>query len=135
MIKNITRQRIRYAETDQMGVVYHGNYAQFFEIGRVEMMRDLGSTYRELEASGVIMPVREICIRFKKSALYDEMIEIHTYLKKLPETRITFEHEIFNVQGDLLVTGFVELVFVNQKTGRPMRAPEDFLERIKNNAQ
>jgi acyl-CoA thioester hydrolase len=135
MIKNITKQRIRYAETDQMGVVYHGNYPQFFEIGRVEMMRQMGTTYKKLEATGILMPVREFGIRFKKSALYDELIEIHTHLKKVPDTRITFEHEIFNEQGELLVTGFVELVFVNRASKKPMRAPDDFVARVLQHGQ
>lgn len=123
---NKTSIRIRYGETDQMGVVYHANYVNFFEIGRTEWLRDLGTTYKELEANGVFLPVIGIEIDYKKSALYDDIITIESTLIELPNVRIQFSHKIFNQKGELLVTGISKLVFLNKSNNRPIRCP-DFL--------
>ncbi len=128
MFTHKTSVRIRYAETDQMGVVYYGNYAQFFEVARVEALRSLGMSYRQLEERGVILPVRSLEIQYRGSAVYDEQIEVKTVIPELPQTRIIFNHEVLNEGGKLITTGQVQLVFVSAQTKRPMRAPAYFQE-------
>ncbi len=122
--------RVRYAETDQMGVVYHGNYAQYLEIGRVEWLRNLGVSYKKMEELGVMLPVVSLTMNYKKSAKYDELLTIRTILKKLSSVKIEFDYELYNEQGDLLTTGNSVLVFINMKTGRPMAAPNYVVEKI-----
>jgi len=123
--------RTRYAETDQMGVVYYGNYPQYLELGRVEWLRAIGLTYKEMEAEGIMMPVVSLQIQYKKPALYDELITIRTKLKDLPSTKIEFNYEILNEKGELLSTANTILVFVDAKTFRPVRCPEKVLDLIK----
>ena len=125
-----TTVRVRYAETDQMGYVYYGNYATFYEVGRVELFRSLGFSYKALEDSGVMMPVLELHSRFLKPSLYDEEITVRTHLKEKPGVKIRFEYELFNQQGELLNTGSTTLVFVDMKRNRPCLAPQDFMERL-----
>ena len=115
--------RTRYADTDQMGVVYYGNYPQYLELGRVEWLRAIGLTYKEMEAEGIMMPVVSLQIQYKKPALYDELITIRTKLKDLPSTKIEFDYEILNEKGELLSTANTILVFVDAKTFRPVRCP------------
>lgn len=122
--------RVRYAETDQMGVVYHGNYAQYLEIGRVEWLRNLGVSYKKMEDLGVMLPVVSLTMNYKKSAKYDELLTIRTILKKLTSVKIEFDYELYNEQGELLTTGNSVLVFINMKTGRPMAAPDYVVEKI-----
>ena len=122
--------RTRYAETDQMGVVYYGNYPQYLELGRVEWLRSIGFTYKAMEEEGVMMPVVSLQIQYKKPALYDELITIRTTLKELPSTKIEFDYEIFNEKGELLSTANTILVFVDAKTFRPVRCPEKVLRLI-----
>lgn len=123
--------RTRYAETDQMGVVYYGNYPQYLELGRVEWLRAIGLTYKEMEAEGIMMPVVSLQIQYKKPALYDELITIRTKLKDLPSTKIEFDYEILNEKGELLSTANTILVFVDAKTFRPIRCPEKVLDLIR----
>ena len=123
--------RTRYAETDQMGVVYYGNYPQYLELGRVEWLRAIGLTYKEMEAEGIMMPVVSLQIQYKKPALYDELITIRTKLKDLPSTKIEFDYEILNEKGELLSTANTILVFVDAKTFRPVRCPEKVLNLIR----
>mgnify|MGYP000190107914 FL=1 len=123
--------RTRYAETDQMGVVYYGNYPQYLELGRVEWLRAIGLTYKEMEAEGIMMPVVSLQIQYKKPALYDELITIRTKLKDLPFTKIEFDYEILNEKGELLSTANTILVFVDAKTFRPVRCPEKVLDLIR----
>ena len=123
--------RTRYAETDQMGVVYYGNYPQYLELGRVEWLRAIGLTYKEMEAEGIMMPVVSLQIQYKKPALYDELITIRTKLKNLPSTKIEFDYEILNEKGELLSTANTILVFVDAKTFRPVRCPEKVLDLIR----
>ena len=123
--------RTRYAETDQMGVVYYGNYPQYLEIGRVEWLRAIGLTYKEMEAEGIMMPVVSLQIQYKKPALYDELITIRTKLKDLPSTKIEFDYEILNEKGELLSMANTILVFVDAKTFRPVRCPEKVLDLIR----
>ena len=116
MKKNTTTIRIRYAETDQMGVVYHGNYAQFFEIGRTEWLRSTGITYKYMENNGVMLPVISLSTNFKKSALYDDEITVITTLKKTPAVKIEFDYKITNQNNELICTGNTILAFINMKT-------------------
>ena len=122
--------RIRYAETDQMGVVYHGNYPQFLEIGRVEWLRAFGISYKSMEENGVMLPVISLQIKFKKSAIYDDLITVVTRLVKTPSVRIEFDYEIYNEAGDILVEANTVLAFMDMKTKRPVKCPEYLLEKI-----
>jgi acyl-CoA thioester hydrolase len=114
--KSSTTTRVRYSETDQMGVVYHGNYAQFFEMGRTEWLRSLGITYKSMETSGIMLPVISIKFNFIKSALYDDILTISTFLKKEPMVKIEFDYEIKNQENELICTGSSVLAFMNMKT-------------------
>ena len=127
MKTNKTTIRVRYGETDQMGVVYHANYVNFFEIGRTEWLRSLGTTYKSLETSGVFLPVIGIEIDYKKSAKYDDVLIIESSLIEKPNVRIQFSHKIYNQDGILLVTGISKLVFLDKKNNRPVRCPEFLL--------
>ena len=122
--------RVRYAEADRMGYVYYGNYAMYFETARTEMLRSFGFSYREWEDSGIILPVRELQIRYHAPAYYDDLLTIRTILKEKPLVRITFHHEVLNEKGEKTCTGSVVLVFVDSKTRRPIRAPEFFLKAL-----
>jgi len=122
--------RVRYGETDQMGVVYHGNYAQYFEIGRTEWLRSMGITYKTMEKNGVMMPVISICSQFKKSAFYDEVLTVKTILKKKPGVKIEFDFEITNEKDEIITLGNVILTFINMKSNRPMRCPDYLLEKL-----
>ena len=123
--------RVRYAETDQMGVVYHGNYAQYFEMGRVEWLRNKGVSYKELEKSGIMLPVVSLSMNYRKPAVYDDELTVTTKLKYLGGVKIEFDYEITNQQGDLLTTAHTVLVFVDMKTKRPVAVP-DYLENLIN---
>lgn len=123
--------RVRYADTDQMGYVYYGNYARFFEIGRVEALRSLDFHYAAMEASGVMMPVYELKTRYLKPARYDDLLSIRTTIPELPKARIIFQYEIRNAAYDLLTTGETTLVFQHMDTGRLVTAPAPLLEKLK----
>ncbi len=126
------QKRVRYGETDQMGYLYHGRYADLYEIGRVEMLRSLGTTYREMEeVEKVMMPVASLQMRFVRPAKYDEMLTVRTALRQLPEKDITFHVEIYNEQKKLVNGGSVRLVFVDMTTQRTILAPEFLLSRIR----
>lgn len=118
--------RVRYGETDQMGFVYYGNYASYFEVARVESLRQLGMTYKELEEMGVIMPVLENRSKYLAPALYDDNLKIVTTIREKPGVRIRFEYEISNEDGKVIHQGETLLVFVDKKSGRPCRPPEKF---------
>ena len=128
MIKTETTLRVRYGETDQMGYVYYGVYAQYYEVGRVEAMRSLGFSYKEMEESGVLMPVINLTINYKKPALYDDEVRIVTTVKEMPGVRITFHYECFNQKNDLLNTGSVTLVFIDKQRNKPIQTPAWFME-------
>ena len=128
MIKTETTLRVRYGETDQMGFVYYGVYAQYYEVGRVEAMRSLGFSYREMEESGVLMPVINLTINYKKTALYDDEVRIVTTVSEMPGVRITFHYECFNQKNELLNTGSVTLVFIDKIKNKPMQPPAWFME-------
>lgn len=125
-----TTVRVRYAETDKMGYVYYGNYTQYYEVGRVEALRALGTSYKEMEDNGVMLPVYTCNLKYLKPALYDDLLVIKTVIKELPTLKITFDYEIYNQKNELLNTGSTTLVFINMSTNKPCRAPESFIEKI-----
>jgi acyl-CoA thioester hydrolase len=131
MFEHSTKLRVRYGETDQMGYMYYGNYAEFYEVGRVEMLRSLGLTYSGFEESGIKMPVLELKCKYLKPALYDEEITIKVTMDKMPGIRIHFRYELFNEKDELINTGETLLVFVSIQTNRPCLPPQDFLDRLK----
>lgn len=122
--------RVRYAETDQMGVVYHGKYAEYFEMGRVEWLRNLGVSYADMEKQGVMLPVVSLTMNYKKPARYDDLLTVKTLLKKQDGVKIEFDYEIYNENKELLTTGYSMLVFVDMKTGRPTSPPEYVKEKL-----
>ena len=122
--------RVRYGETDQMGVVHHGNYALYLEMGRTEWMRKKGISYKQMEYNGVMLPVISMSLKFKKSALYDEVIKVKTTLVKLPSVKIEFDYEIYNETGDILVSANTVLAFIDMKTKRPIKCPDYILEKL-----
>lgn len=130
MISHSTSFRIRYGETDQMGVVYHGNYAQFFEMGRIDWLRSLGISYKSMEENNVMLPVISLQCNFKKSAEFDDEITAKTILKKTPAVKIEFDYEITNQNNELLTTGNTVLAFINMQTNKPMRCPDYILEKL-----
>ena len=122
--------RIRYGETDQMGVVHHGNYAQYLEMGRIEWLRKLGISYKKMEEDGIMLPVLSLSLNFKQSAYYDDLINVKTQLKKLPAARIEFDYEISNEQGEILTLANTVLVFMNRITNKPIRCPKYLLDKL-----
>ena len=127
-----TQVRIHYALTDQMGVVYYGHYAQFYEIGRTEAIRQIGFTYKETEAMGIIMPVVEMQSRFLRPAKYDDLITIKTTVREMPaHHKIVFHSEIFNEKDELLNTGQTTLFFIDAKTMKRCEMPELLKEKLK----
>jgi acyl-CoA thioester hydrolase len=123
--------RVRYAETDQMNVVYHGNYAQYFEVGRVEAIRQLGLSYKDLEASGIIMPVIEWTAKFLRPAHYDDLLTVRTTLKEMPVNhRIEFIQEVFNEKGKLLTSGKVLLYFLRSPSMEKTDMPTEMAQRL-----
>lgn len=131
MYESTTNIRVRYAETDQMNVVYHGNYAQYFEVGRAEGIRKLGFTYKELEAMGIMMPIVDFHTKFLRPAHYDDLLTIKTMLKELPtDHKIEFHQEVYNEAGKLLTIGKVVLYFIDALTREKTNMPEAFKERI-----
>lgn len=128
-----TSIRVRYGETDQMGYVYYGNYAMYYEVARVESLRQLGLTYREIEEMGVLMPVIENKSRFIAPARYDDLLRIVTTLREKPGVKIKFEYDIYNSENTLIHKGETTLVFINKATNRPCRQPpamEKVLQRF-----
>ncbi len=131
MYQSDTKIRVRYAETDQMGYVYHGNYAAFFEVSRTEAFRQLGISYKDLEASGVGMPVGEIRTRFRRPARYDDLLTVRLLLRQPAEgSRVMFEYEIYNEANELLTEGHTLMVFVSTATGRPVPIPEQIQAKL-----
>ena len=130
MIRNETKLRVRYGETDQMGYVYYGNYAQFFEVGRVEWLRSMGVSYKSLEESGIMLPVTELKINYAKPARYDDELTVITTLNRKPMVKIEFDFEIYNQNKELITTGYTKLVFIDMKRNRPIKGPDFLLEQI-----
>ena len=123
-----TNYRVTYADTDQMGVVYYGNYGRFYEIGRTEMIREMGLPYREIEKEGIVMPVYSVEAKYRDVLRYDELITIETTIKTKPTARIEFFNRIFNEKGVLAHEAKVVLVFLDMKTQKLVRAPKSLLD-------
>ncbi len=131
MFESTHQVRVRYAETDQMNVVYHGNYTQYFEVARAESIRQLGFTYKDMEAMGIMMPIVEWHAKFIRPAHYDDLLNIKTILKELPvDHRIEFLHEEYNEAGKLLTTGRAVLYFVDSKSRTKTVMPELLRQKI-----
>lgn len=131
MFTHSTKIRVRYADTDQMGYMYYGNYAEFYEVGRVEMLRSLGLTYKSMEESGIIMPVTELKCKYIKPAFYDEEITVKVIMETMPSVRIHFRYELSNEKDELINLGETTLVFIRQENNRPCYPPDDFLNKLK----
>lgn len=126
-----TKVRVRYGETDQMGYLYYGNYALYYEVGRAEAIRELGLTYRQLEENGVFMPVAELFVTYLRPAMYDDLITIRTILKELPHSsRIKFQSELYNEAGELLNRGVVTLVFYDPVNKTKVNIPPYLKEKL-----
>src|SRR5580693_1102751 len=129
MFEHSTRIRVRYGETDQMGYMYYGNYAEFYEVGRVEMLRSLGMTYSGMEESGIMMPVLELSCKYLKPALYDEEISVKVIMAKMPAVKIHFRYELYNPNNELINTGETLLAFINMKTNRHCLLMQEFMDK------
>lgn len=135
MIHTTHSLRVRYAETDPMKYVYYGNYAQYFEVARVELFRSLGISYDEIESQGIWLPVSEYNIKYLKPALYDEVLEIHTFIKKIPGVRVEFEYEIYNSSKQKITEAQTTLFFLDSKTNKIVKCPSFLMELIEKNWQ
>ncbi|MCB0401431.1 MAG: acyl-CoA thioesterase [Flavobacteriales bacterium] len=129
MFKSESKVRVRYGETDRMGYCYYGNYATFFEVARVEAIKKIGFSYRQMEDEGIALPVLDYQVKFYKPAFYDDEIVIFTTISEMPGARIKFDYQCYRGE-DLLNEASTTLVFVNMETGRPRQAPEDFIQKI-----
>ena len=130
MKNSFTKTRVRYSETDQMGVVYHGNYAQFFELGRTEWLRALRITYKDMELSGIMLPVISLSCKFLKPAKYDDVLTIETILLKKPMVKIKFDYKITNQHDELICTGSSVLAFIKMENSKPTSCPNYLLESL-----
>ncbi len=122
--------RVRYGETDQMGIVYNANYATYFEVARTEWLRNLGITYKDMEKSGIILPVISLSFNFIKPAKYDDILTVTVFLKKKPVVKIDFDYEIINQNREKISTGNSVLAFIDAKTNRPMKCPDYLLDKL-----
>ncbi|MEO6882598.1 MAG: thioesterase family protein [Bacteroidia bacterium] len=130
MYSSETQVRVRYADTDCMTYVYYGNYAYFYEVGRVEALRSLGLNYKEMEQKGIMLPVFSFSIKYFKPAFFDDLLTIRTMVKKMPQARIVFEYEMYNEKKELLNKGETTLVFMERSTNKPCAAPNWVLEKL-----
>ncbi len=133
MISDKIQFRVRYAETDQMSFAYHGNYVQYYEMGRIEWLRKLDVSYKKMEEAGVMLPVISLNINYIKPAKYDDLLTLKTTLINNPLVKIKFEFEIHNENNELLNTASVTLAFMDSITRKPVRAPKYLLEKIQQN--
>ncbi|SDL60263.1 acyl-CoA thioester hydrolase [Chryseobacterium taihuense] len=133
MIHSTHSLRVRYAETDPMKYVYYGNYATYFELGRVELFRSIGISYDEIEKQGIWLPVSDYKIKYLKPALYDQKLEIHTYLKKIPGVRIEFEYEIYNEEKIKITEASTTLFFLNAENSKIITCPDFLMKLIEKN--
>ena len=129
MIHTIHSLRVRYGETDPMKYVYYGNYAEYFEVARVELFRELGMPYDEIENQGIWLPVSKFSIKYLRPALYDQVLEIHTFIKELPGVRIEFEYEIYNSSKEKITEAKTTLFFLDANTNKVIKCP-DFLMKL-----
>ncbi len=122
--------KVRYAETDQMGVVHHGNYPQYLELARIEWIDELGVSYKSMEEEGVMLPVFELNIKYHKPVSFHENLKIETRLRELPNVKIIFDYSIFNEEGELVTSATSVLVFMDSRTRKPIRCPKYILEKL-----
>lgn len=127
MYTHTTQLRVRYGETDQMAYVYYGNYASYFEVARVEALRQLGMSYKELENEGIMMPVLENHSYYHQPAVYDDLLNIEVSIREMPSVRISFYYRIFNESGKMVHSGETKLAFMRSESKRPCRPPEKML--------
>lgn len=130
MLTGEVQIRVRYAETDKMGYVYHGNYATYLEVARVEMLRALGIVYKDLEDEGILMPLLDFKLKFIRPAKYDDLLTIKTKIEQKPATKVFFTYEIYNQENVLLTIGETTLVFISAETFKPIVPPQSFQELI-----
>jgi acyl-CoA thioester hydrolase len=131
MYEHLSNVRVRYAEADPMNVVYYGNYAQYFEVARVESLRALGISYKEIEEMGIMLPVVELNIKYLRPAKYDDLLTMKTMIKTLPtDHKIQFDQEIYNEEGQLLTIGVVKLYFMDNKLGNKVNMPEFLKQKL-----
>ena len=133
MITGEIKLRVRYSDTDQMGYVYYGRYASFYEIARVELFRSLGFSYKKLEEEGIGMPVIDMETKYILPIKYDEQIKINTTIENLPSSRISFKYEVYNQNNELANTAKTTLTFINLTNKKPVRMPAELLDIIKSN--
>ena len=133
MITGEIKLRVRYSDTDQMGYVYYGRYASFYEIARVELFRSLGFSYKKLEEEGIGMPVIGMETKYILPIKYDEQIKINTSIENLPSSRISFKYEVYNQNNELANTANTTLTFINLINKKPVRMPAELLDIIKSN--
>ena len=133
MILTTTSIRVRYGETDPMKYVYYGNYAEYFEVARVELFRTLGMSYDEIEKRGIFLPVSEYKIKYLKPALYDQLLEIRTYVRKIPGIRIEFDYEIYNEDQIKITEASTTLFFLDSETNKIVKCPDYLMELINKN--
>ncbi|MDX1909611.1 MAG: thioesterase family protein [Bacteroidia bacterium] len=130
MLVKEVQLRVRYGETDQMGYVYYGKYAEYFEVGRVELIRDIGVPYTLIEERGILMPVAELQIQYKRPAHYDDLLTVRTIVRELPRSSFMTWYEVLRARGELLVTGSVKLAFIDKTRNIPVRVPSFLLEAV-----
>lgn len=131
MIVHDTWVRVRYAETDQMGYVYYGKYTEYFEVGRVETLRAIGISYKEVEERGIMMPVANLSIQYKTPGRYDDNLKVRTIIPELPSASFLTRYEVFNPEEKLVATGEVRLAFIDMQKMRPVRVPDFILDAVK----
>jgi len=130
MYTSETQIRVRYGETDKMGYVYYGVYPLYYEVGRTELMRKFDFSYKKIEEMGVMLPVKSLDIKYHLAAKYDDLLTVKTTINELPSVRITFHYEVYNEQGELLNEGSTMLIFVDETSRRPKRAPKELLDQL-----
>lgn len=130
MIRYHTEIRVRYRDTDQMGVVYHGVYLEYFETGRTELLRDYGMAYSSIEARGLLLPVLEVGVQMKRPARYDDLLTVYALIDQLPTARLRIRYELY-CNDTLLVTGHTLHAFVTSDGMRPVRPPQDFIALLR----
>lgn len=131
MYTSETKLRVRYGETDKMGYVYYGVYPLYYEVGRTELMRNFDYPYKKIEDMGIMLPVRSLDVKYYQAAKYDDLLTVKTTIKEMPTAKITFHYEILNEEGVLLNEGNTTLVFVDETTRRPIKAPKELLDQLK----
>lgn len=131
MFTHHTYVKVRYAETDQMGVVHHGNYATYLELARIDWLLALGISYKDMEQEGIMLPVYDMSFSFLRSAYFDDVLQVETSLEEMPRARIIFNYKIYNQNQILLTQAKTTLVFIDIKTNRPTRCPQYILDKLK----